>query len=172
MVGDHGLQGKGCRFYEGLVRIPLIFWWPSRFKKDLQSNALVELTDIAPTLLEIIGEEIPERMQGKSLFPILTGRSDPDSHREFVRAEFYNTLGHTENWPESYATMIRNREYKLINYHGHSMGELFDMLKDPDEFNNLWDYPQYQEIKFELMRKSFDATIFAIDTGPERIGRY
>src|SRR5690606_36056551 len=32
MLGDHGLQQKGCRFYEGLVRVPLIMSWPGRFQ--------------------------------------------------------------------------------------------------------------------------------------------
>lgn len=172
MLGDHGLINKGCRFYEGLVRVPLIFCWPGRFKEGLQSDALVELIDIAPTLLEITGEKIPERMQGKSLLPILTGEADPGEFREFARCEFYSTLRQTENRPESYGTMIRTREYKLVNYHGHPKGELFDLVNDPDEFENLWDDPDYQEIKQELMQKSFDAAVFSIDTGPKRIGRY
>src|SRR3546814_11573957 len=63
MLGDHGLVNKGCRFYEGLVRVPLIFWWPGRIEQGLQSNALVSLIDIAPTLLEISGEPVPNHMQ-------------------------------------------------------------------------------------------------------------
>jgi arylsulfatase len=30
MTGDHGMRAKGCRFYEGLVRVPLVFWTPAR----------------------------------------------------------------------------------------------------------------------------------------------
>src|SRR3546814_9817269 len=81
MLGDHGLVNKGCRFYEGLVRVPLIFWWPGRIEQGLQSNALVSLIDIAPTLLEISGEPVPNHMQGRSLLPILTGEADPDQLR-------------------------------------------------------------------------------------------
>src|SRR3546814_15657722 len=57
MLGDHGLVNKGCRFYEGLVRVPLIFWWPGRIEQGLQSNELVSLLDIAPHLLEISSSE-------------------------------------------------------------------------------------------------------------------
>ncbi len=60
MAGDHGLRKKGCRFYEGLVRVPLIVSWPERFKAGLRSDALVELLDIAPTLLELAGRPVPE----------------------------------------------------------------------------------------------------------------
>jgi arylsulfatase A-like enzyme len=62
MAGDHGLK-KGCRFYEGLVRVPLIFSWPGHIKQGLKSDALVELVDIAPTLLELTGHAVPAEMQ-------------------------------------------------------------------------------------------------------------
>ena len=37
-LGDHGLLEKGCRFYEGLTRVPLIFSWPAGLKKNIKSN--------------------------------------------------------------------------------------------------------------------------------------
>jgi arylsulfatase len=49
-LGDHGLLYKGCRFYEGLVRVPLIFSWPGQLQENVQSDALVELTDMSATL--------------------------------------------------------------------------------------------------------------------------
>ena len=52
------------------------------------------------------------------------------------------------------------------------MGELFDLSKDPNEFQNLWDDTEYGNIRFDLMKKSFDATVQSVDTGPERVGRY
>ena len=42
MTGDHGLRLKGCRFYEALVRIPLIISYPDKFKSGLKTDALVE----------------------------------------------------------------------------------------------------------------------------------
>ena len=64
MLGDHGLIQKGCRFYEGLVRVPLIFSLPGHFEGGLRSDALVGLLDKTPTLLELAGLEISDRMQG------------------------------------------------------------------------------------------------------------
>ena len=55
---------------------------------------------------------------------------------------------------------------------GHGLGELFDMQEDPGEFTNLWDDPEHRDIRFELLTRSFDATAFAIDTGPPRVGRF
>lgn len=168
MAGDHGLNKKGCRFYEGLVRVPLIFSWPSRIKKGLRSNALVELIDIVPTILELTGMPVPETMQGRTLLPILEGKADPGKHRDFVRCVYYKAL----DGPESYATMIRTHEYKLVNYHDHETGELFNLTKDPHEFENLWSNPEYAQIRFDLMKRSFDALAFTVDTGPPRVGRY
>lgn len=168
MTGDHGLVAKGCRFYDPLVRVPLIFSWPGRFKAGLRSDALVELTDIVPTLLEVNGLDVPDRIQGRSLLPIIEGRADPHKHRDFVRSVFYRV---TEG-PQSYATMLRTRKHKIVNYHGHDPGELFDLEKDPYEFDNLWEDNAYADVRFDLMKKSFDALAFAVDTGPARVGRY
>ena len=74
-----------------------------------------------------------------------------------------------ESFSGSYATMIRDERYKLIVYHGHDIGELFDLREDPDEFDNLWDEPDFMPVKLRLMRQSFDALAFAVDTGSEQI---
>ena len=178
MLGDHGLVLKGCRFYEGLVRVPLILNWPGQIVENIQSGALVELTDIAPTLLDFCGEVIPQPMQGRSLRPILTGDAAPDRHRSSVRTEYYRTLSYLEQDVVSaggtgtFGTMIRNERFKLAVYHGHDVGELFDLEADPGEFINLWDDPAYAEIHFQLMKESFDKLAFAVDRGPEQVTRF
>ena len=168
-LGDHGLLMKGCRFYEGLVRVPLIFSWPNHLEVGTISNALVELTDIAPTLLDICGLPQPERMQGQSLLPILKGKKI--EHRQSVRSEYYHTLmpGENNGFSGSYGTMLRTERYKLVVYHGHNLGELFDLANDPGEFINRWDDPDYQQVRFELLRQSFDQLALATDIGPKQI---
>jgi len=174
MIGHHGLSAKGCRFYDGLVRVPLIISWPGVVKPDVRNDAIVELVDIAPTLLEITGIAVDEaalpdaRMHGRSLMPQLTGTTGSDQHREFA----YSTYDKGLMNDESYATMIRTRKYKLINYHGSGYGQLFDMESDPGEFENLWDDPQYLKLKNELMVKSFDYTIMTLNTGAHYRARY
>jgi len=168
MTGDHGLRAKGCRFYEGLVRVPLVVSCPGRFKQGLRSDALVELTDIVPTLLEVNRMPIPDRIQGKSLLPILEGKANPHEHREQVRSVFYRVL----QGPQTYASMIRTRRHKLVNYHGLGLGELFDLEKDPGEFTNLWDDPAEAGVRFDMTTRNFDAMAFAIDAGTKRVGRY
>ncbi|MFO7870356.1 MAG: sulfatase-like hydrolase/transferase [Kiritimatiellia bacterium] len=176
MLGDHGLTLKGCRFYEGAVRVPLIVSCPGQFQAGRVCDALVELTDIAPTLAELGGIDLLWT-QGRSLLPILTG-SDPDfAPHEYVRCEFYDTIDmHAPDAPEkhvpSFATMYRDARWKLCVYHGNEYGELYDLENDPDEFKNLWDDPASQGCKCTLLKRSFDAAMCATDPGPERIGRY
>jgi len=166
-LGDHGLIQKGCRFYEGLVRVPLIWSWRGRFAAGLRSDALVELTDIAPTLLAVCGLEPPSYMTGKSLQPLLLGARLAEQHREFVRCEFIDAL----DMPNAtVATMRFDGRYKLIVYHNHQLGELYDLQTDPGEFEDLWDSAAHQGLKLELLQRSFDAAMLTLYRGPERIG--
>lgn len=159
MNGDHGLYWKGTYFYEGLVHVPLIISCPSIFKKGLRSDALVGLVDVAPTLLEAIGEEVPYYMQGKSFLKILTGEADPHHFRDAVYAEYYHTLKGTHE--NINATMYFDGRYKLVCYHGETYGELYDLSSDPDEFENLWDDPAYKELKADLIMKSYNNAVLS-----------
>ena len=168
-LGDHGLLWKGCRFYESLVHVPLIFSWPGHFVQGVHSAALVELTDIVPTLLEALGMEIPANVQGMSTLPILTGQAAPGAHRDFVRCEYHDALDRPD---ASHANMIHDGRYKLAIYHGHEVGELYDLQNDPSEYVNLWDNPGAQEKKHELIKRLFDAVMLTTDEGQPRVGRY
>jgi len=139
--------------------------WPGHFQQDVVSDALVELMDIAPTLYEAAGEDIPYWVQGRSLTPILTGDAPKDEHRDFVRTEFYGAIDHADG---THATMYRDRRWKLIMFHGKDLYELYDLENDPWEHSDLSDDPDHQEIKWDLIRKNFDATVFAHPIGPPR----
>lgn len=172
-LGDHGLQFKGCRFYEGLVRVPLIFSWPGHIQPDLRSSALVELIDMSATLLDCAGVELPEQMQGKSLLPILKGAAPPQEHRDFVRSEYFDAIDSSfcpGEGDQSIATMYRDKRFKLVVYHGHDLGELYDLQNDPWEFNNLWGDPGFANMKLQLIHASFNASMMhSVDVGSRRI---
>ena len=104
--------------------------------------------------------------------PLLRANGDRSAHRDLVRSEYYHTLSPRapgrEGWEGSYATMVRDRRYKLVTYHGHEHGELFDLETDPAEFDNRWHDPELAGVRFALMQRSFDALAFAVDIGPEQ----
>ena len=165
-LGDHGLIQKGCRFFDGLTRVPLIWSWRGHIEAGRRHEALVELTDIAPTLLDIIGLPVPSYCVGRSLLPLLRGETDPNP-REFVRCEFIDALDLPDH---TRATMFFDGRHKLNVYHNHGLGELYDMRDDPGEFENLWDSGAHQSLKAELLQRAFDATINTLYPGLDRIG--
>lgn len=156
MNGDHGLYKKGAYFYQALVHVPLIISCPGVIQSDVKSCALVELVDIAPTILELAGHEIPYYIQGKSLASMLKGEKSPDYHKDAVYCEYYNCLlgGHDVD-----ATMYYDGRYKLVVYHGMDIGELYDLKSDPNEYSNLWNNDKYTDILNSLIKKSFDNAI-------------
>jgi len=125
MAGDHGRIQK-CTFHESSLRVPLIIRWPGRVPANTVSNALAEIIDVFPTLLETVGCEPSRRNQGKSLWPVLRG--EQEDLREFQLSEI--------DW-QGRKIMIRSRRYK---YAVDELGRgymLYDLEKDPDEQNNL-----------------------------------
>ena len=170
LLGDHGLIYKGCKFFEGLIHVPLIFSWPKKYQKNITSNALVESIDIAPTLLEACGLEIPYYMQGKSLHGLLTGDKDLNFHKEVVVTDFNDSLGSSEINNYTQATMTFDGRFKLAIYHSHSgLGELYDLEKDPGEFLNLWNDKSYKDLKNNLIARHLDVLMKTIPPGVERI---
>jgi len=167
MLGDHGLVLKGCRFYEGLVRVPLIVSWPGRFQQGVVSDALVELTDLAPTLYEAVGEEIPHYVQGRSLVPILQGETG--EHHEFVRSEFYGAIAYPD---QTHATMIRDKRHKYVRYHGKDVCELYDLEDDPWEHKDLSEDEGSRDVLMQMMEKNLDATAMTYSKGSERVNHY
>lgn len=170
MLGDHGLTHKGCRFYEGAVRVPLIFSCPSRFASDKVVQGITEYTDIAPTIADLCGIEFNDT-HGHSLVPALSENGGEGIERDYVRCEYYWSCRGAK-CPPTYATMLRDRRYKLIVYHGIDAGELYDMENDPREEHNLWFESEYTELRFNMLKKSFDVAAVVQRPGQERIGRY
>ena len=66
--------------------------------------------------------------------------------------------------------MYFDGRYKLVCYHNHGLGELYDLEADPREFNDLWDEPAHKALKGELLQRSFDAHMTSLYAGPDRIG--
>jgi arylsulfatase A-like enzyme len=158
---------KGCRFFDGLVRVPLVLSWPGRFAQGQVSEALVELVDVAPTLLEAAGLEVPWQMQGRSLLPILDGRADTHRHKAAVVSEYKDSVG---GHPDStHGSMVFDGRYKSVVYHGHPKGEVFDHAVDPGEFDNLWDDVP---LRAERLKAHLDALAATVSAGPPRSAPY
>jgi choline-sulfatase len=139
MLGQHGRFEKHCS-YEPAVRAPLFLRWPGKIKANQSSTALVEFVDIVPTVLQACGVKIPDSIQGKSLLPLLEGRTD--KHREQVVVEY----------SENEEAMIRTERFKLVyttgkrkRQDGYTTGKplpartvrLYDLKTDAEEQTDL-----------------------------------
>ena len=168
LLGDHGLIFKGCRFFEGAVRVPLVVAWPAGFAHGLVSEALVEEVDLAPTLLEAVGLAAPPYMQGASLAPLLRGAADPAAHKKRVTCHF-NRSDDDPAVPmaeRTHATMSFDGRHKLVVYHGHDLCELFDLEADPGEFDNVWDGAG-AVLREVVLRNHFEAMAATLSRGRE-----
>lgn len=171
MLGDHGLLYKGCRFYDGLVRVPLILSQPGRVAEGLVSDALVELVDLPTTLYDAVGLSAPAQDQGLSLWPIIAEDADPSHHKDHVLSEYFDALGFPGS-VGSRGTMYFDGRYKLAVYHDAARGELYDSASDPYELNNLWNDPGRADLKATLIARHFTAMMLASGTGPARVADY
>jgi len=167
MLGDHGIYLKGPYFYEPVIRVPLIISWPGAIESGRRSKALVELIDLAPTLLE--AADLPKHlgMQGRSLWPSLVDDAEIDEHRESIYCEYYNAMPWHKD-PPAYATMLRTDRYKLVAVHGQNTGELYDLETDPHETHNRWDDPQFGQVKLDLFGALCDRMAWTVDPLPAR----
>ncbi len=154
LMGDHGesmtehdIYFEHHGLYEPTLRVPLILRWPGHIRPGTRINALVQHTDLAPTLLEAAGIAPPGHMEGHSLWPLLRGEAT--SVRPFAISEECT-------WQMAWS--IRTERHKLILYrepglHNQPMRELFDLQADPGETRNLaleeWELARYLEKQFD-----------------------
>lgn len=170
MLGDNGIYLKGPYFYDHLTRVPLIISWPGQIQTQ-RVDGLVELVDLVPTLLEASSLPIPAGVQGRSLWPILTGAAESTQHRSSVYAEYYNAMPFHQN-PTAQATMVRTQRYKIVVDHAYNTGELYDLVEDPGEHRNLWHVPGAIELKATMLQLLCDRMAYTVDPLPERLANW
>ncbi len=143
-LGDHGCIQK-WNMYESSVNVPLIFWSPKYVPAGKISDELVQLFDIAPTLLEKTDVSVPDSWEAESLWPVINAES---GGRDVVYSEL--ARDHIQRTSE-YIIMRRDKEYKLVWYSGDHYGELYDINNDPGEIRNLWEDPEYMSKRDRLL---------------------
>lgn len=108
---DHGAQfpfGKWTLYDEG-IHVPLIVAWPGHIKPNSRTDAMVSWVDILPTLIDIAGGEVPQRLDGRSFAAVLRGESD--SHRDRI----FTTHSGDKKMNVYLSRSIRTDRYKMIH---------------------------------------------------------
>ena len=175
-VGEYGMIKKGAGVPESLTRIPMIWYGPGIVKSNGPHEAHVSNIDIMPTICDMLDVDFPDGVQGRSLWPLLQGKEYPREEfssimvqhgyggLRFVNFEEYDpynddgtvTKGRIaadelNTWTQSgRLRMLRKGDYKLVyDMQGH--GELYNLVEDPSEINDLYKDSKYTGKKTELL---------------------
>ena len=135
--GEHGLWWKCCMF-EASSRIPLIIRAPGKSLPQIYHDP-VSITDIFPTVCDMMGIPVPEDIDGESLY----------SHSKDYAFGEYNGHG-----TSSGMYMIRWRQWKFI-YYTNDPPQLFDLENDPGENSDLFPLMKDSLIVKECMMRLF-----------------
>ena len=134
-AGDHGEAfgekvelGHGVFLYDGTMRVPLIVSAPGRLPGGRSVGTRVRLTDIFPTVLDMLGLPVPDGIDGESLVPLAAGKREAD------RDAYIETFYPRENYGWSELVGLVSGKWKYIRA---PRPELYDLAADPGETRNL-----------------------------------
>jgi arylsulfatase A-like enzyme len=130
-LGEYGLAGKWFP-HELSIRVPLLVYDPRADSKQrgLTLDQMALNVDIAPTILELAHQNVPQQMQGQSLVPLLNGRKPRWRIEFFYEHPFvHKTIAKSE--------ALRTKRFKYARYIDYDYEELYDLENDPAETINL-----------------------------------
>lgn len=131
-LGSHELIYKNVWFEESM-RVPLLIRWPGEIAPGIDDVA-VNSVDLAPTMLSLLGQSVPDSMQGVDLSPTLLGHKDGPRPGESLY------LRPARNPGDEDVRGLRTRQHKLVcEYHPDApiMVHLYDLEADPYELADI-----------------------------------
>jgi len=139
-LGEHSFWMK-VSLHEESIRVPLIIKVPG--KKPAVCHSFTELLDLYPTVAELTGLTTSKHLQGKSLVKTL----DNPNHKVRNMAFSVSQGGRT--------FVLRTDKWAYIQYDEDAASgmELFDMKKDPKQFTNLAQKPEYRRTVTKFQKK-------------------
>ena len=153
LLGAHGLAGKWI-MYEESIRVPLVIRDPRQPKaaRGRRCDEMALSIDLAPTMLTLAGVPVPERMQGRSLEPLVAGR-DVDWRDDWYYEHVYNTR--PPRRPIVKCEGVRTERWKYTRYPEIEplYEQLFDLAADPREEKNLAGVEPHAEVLQRLRQR-------------------
>jgi arylsulfatase A-like enzyme/Flp pilus assembly protein TadD len=130
MLGEHGELNHGFFIYEGALRVPLVIRVPRAQAAARQVDLPVSLIDVAPTIVSLVGGEVPKEVQGMDLSPWIAGQEAGARGR----AIYAETVTPTHYYGASSLLGVIVDGWKYIET---TRPELYDLRSDPAEATNL-----------------------------------
>ena len=150
-TSNYPFRGNKGNFYEGGIRVPLIFKWSKKIKSSQIIEDHVIGNDFYPTLLEMA--EIPlipnQHIDGISLWSLLNAGKKIDRNELFWHFPNYIGAGHPD--PARPSSVIRSGKWKLIENLENGEVELYDLKNDISEKNDI--SKKFQKKVVELKNK-------------------
>lgn len=154
-LGDHHFTGKG-HFYDGTMRIPLIVRDPSSAAMGVRDDGLVELIDLAPTILDLVGVPCPAFVQGCSILDRCQAPGEHTGkdgiHFEFSFRNRFKADAAT-NPDECLLWVLRDERFKYVQFGLDWPPLLFDLITDPDEQTDVAQRPEAAPVLAEYARR-------------------
>jgi len=148
-LGEHGWFDKRWMF-EQSYRTPLLVQWPGVVKPGSVNADMVSNLDLAETFLDMAGVPVPADMQGKSMVPVLKGKTPGNWRKE----HYY----HYYEYPGSHMVKrhygMSTERYKLMHYYYDiDEWEMYDIKADPEEMRNVYNDPEYAPVRKKLHKR-------------------
>src|SRR5512145_2017424 len=149
--GEHALGPERRFAYEEGIRSPFLIRYPPLIAPGTVVSDLTLALDIAPTCIELAGGVPGSHIQGRSLVPLLKGRT-PRWRTSFL-VEYFNESAFPWLVGMSYKA-VRTDRHKLIHWiHKDGVDELYDLAQDPYELTNVIGDPAHAETVTRLRRE-------------------
>lgn len=147
-LGEHHFFDKRL-MYEPSIRVPLLVRYPKMIKPGSTNQELVLNVDVGPTILDLAGVAIPPDVDGKSVKSLLQGISVP-WRKDFLYEYYEYPAVHSVRKNRG----VRTKRWKYIHYFEEPEEfELYDIQNDPEEMNNLYGNPAYQDVVAQLRER-------------------
>jgi len=189
-LGDHWQFGKHS-YFDSSIHIPLIIRDPLTTAdrgRSQQLDIMTESVDIMPSILDWLGQDIPVQCDGRSLLRTWQSGVAPADWRTEIHCEFdFRDIDDFSRPGRGAAglahdcsamSIVRSRQYKYVHFNGWP-ALLFDLERDPHEFENRAEQADYQAVVLEYAQKLLswrmqyeDRTLSDYKLTPEGVQRY
>lgn len=165
-LGDYNLLLKGPWMHEAVTHVPMI-WSEPNAQGSRTSDVLASTTDIAPTILDRAGVAPYVGMQGRSLLPAI--QSEDASLRDDLLVEYSDGFARMGFDTPARARSVMTKKWRVTVYRDEDWGELYDRVNDPAQSRNLWDEPDYAEVKAAMLERLAHNLIALMDDSPRAL---